>query len=120
MLPVSVPSHCELMHDAARRFAVQLEAVPFSAPRFPVVHNVDAAARTETAAIKQALIDQMHRPVHWTACIRAMRAAGISRIIECGPGRVLSGLIKRIDSAIDCTPIHDPQSLQAALDGVTA
>lgn len=99
-LPVSVPSHCELMRPAAERFRAALEAATFRPARVPVVQNVDAEPRREPAEIREALVAQLYRPVQWVRCVQRMRAAGVERIVECGPGKVLAGLIRRIDRDI--------------------
>ena len=99
-LPVSVPSHCALMREAAGQFSETLNQVEFKDAQIPVIQNVDAEARTRADEIKPGLLAQLHQPVQWVNCIRAMRARHIERIIECGPGRVLAGLIKRIDRSI--------------------
>jgi len=96
LLPVSVPSHCALMAPAALQLAPILRAVPFKTPKIPVLHNVDLCLHHEAETIQNALIDQLVQPVRWLETIQAMLALGSERFIECGPGKVLSGLIKRI------------------------
>jgi [acyl-carrier-protein] S-malonyltransferase len=115
MLPVSVPSHCELMRPAAAEFARYLRAVALQQPRIPVIQNVDASVHDTPDAIRDALERQLHSPVQWVSSIESMRARGVGRIIEAGPGKVLAGLCKRIDKALGADPVYDPETLQAAL-----
>ncbi len=115
ILPVSVPSHCDLMQEAAGQLAEALEAVDIQSPCVPVLHNLDARARTEPAAIRQALVAQLHNPVLWVASVQALRAQGAEVLLECGPGKVLSGLNKRIDKGAKSECLHNPQALESAL-----
>ncbi len=101
VLPVSVPSHCALMKEAATALAEKLEALDMSAPSIPVFHNVDAKPRTEVKDVRVALVGQLAQPVHWTATIRALSQMGIGCFYECGPGRVLTGLGKRIEKSAE-------------------
>ena len=119
VLPVSVPSHCALMRDAADKLACRLAAIDLSPGKIPVLHNVDVTAKTEPEAIKQALVEQLYMPVRWVEIIQAMAAQGIQQIIECGPGKVLCGLVKRIDRQLIALPILDPETLQKTLADVT-
>jgi len=114
-LSVSVPSHCALMRDAATVFAKRIEAVDFTDAAIPVIQNVDATARTGSTDIKAALIRQLHEPVRWVDSVHNMKAAGITTIIESGPGKVLAGLIKRIDRDMNALAINDTSSLETAL-----
>lgn len=116
LLAVSVPSHCPLMQPAAGRFAARLAATPISPPTIPVIHNVDAAPHGDPAAIRQALCDQLFSPVRWSESIAAMAGLGVTRLIECGPGRVLTGLNKRIVPSVSTAAIFDPESLANALE----
>ncbi len=116
LLPISVPSHCALMSDAAERFALTLEQIPFSQAHIPVVQNVDAKPRSDANEIKQALLQQLHQPVRWVETIEYLGAKGVGRIIECGPGKVLTGLIKRIDRSLKVHAVFDKDSLDAALN----
>ena len=120
ILPVSVPSHCALMQKAADRFAERLNTVDFEQPKIPVLHNVDATERSDAREIKLALQDQLCQPVRWVETIQKMVSKDINTIVECGPGKVLSGLIKRIDRSLNIFPVFDPASLEKALAGVTA
>lgn len=114
-LPVSVPSHCALMRPAAERFAAVLAEVPFRPPRIPVLHNATVAEAREPEAIRAALAAQLYSPVRWVETIQAMAARGVSKLVECGPGKVLAGLNKRIDREMPVWPVQDPDSLAAAL-----
>ncbi|HEY4146573.1 ACP S-malonyltransferase [Pinirhizobacter sp.] len=114
-LAVSVPSHSMLMREAADRLGERMGAVAWSEPRIPVVQNADAQVHLGVDAIRGALQRQLYLPVRWTQCVQALGAAGITRVIECGPGKVLSGLVKRIDKAIEARPIGTPDDLAAAL-----
>jgi [acyl-carrier-protein] S-malonyltransferase len=120
ILPVSVPSHCTLMQKAADQFAERLDTVEFEQPNIPVLQNVDATEHNEVSEIKQALQDQLCQPVRWVETIQKMVSRDINTIVECGPGKVLSGLIKRIDRSLNILPVFDPASLEKALAGVTA
>ena len=114
-LPVSVPSHCSLMKPAADRLLSLVNKITFMPAAIPVVQNVDARARTDPDEIKQALVLQLHQSVLWSTCVAVMQRLGITGMIECGPGKVLSGLIRRIDKSIVCAGISDTVSLNAAL-----
>lgn len=114
-LAVSAPSHCALMRPAAERLAEYLATVPFNTPRIPVLHNADVQAYTDSIAIRDALVRQLHQPVRWVETIQAMRARGIATVVECGPGKVLVGLLKRIDAALNALPAYDTATLQQAL-----
>lgn len=118
MLPVSAPFHSSLLQPAAERLARRLREAVFSAPRIPVINNVDVAILSETDRIKDALARQACRPVRWVEVIRHMAAAGVTHIAECGPGKVLAGLTKRIDSRLESYAITDPQSLQQTLEAI--
>ena len=95
-LPVSVPSHCALMKPAAERLSVELEGVEFSSPKVPVIHNVTADACSAPEEIRQNLVKQLYSPVRWVETIKSLDAAGVTHFAECGPGKVLAGLSKRI------------------------
>jgi len=117
LLPVSVPSHCALMWGAADRFAERLDQVSFSEAAIPIVQNVDAEPRSSADEIKQALLQQLHQPVRWKESIRKLKTMGVTRIIECGPGKVLTGLIRRIDTDLEVKPVNDSRSLEDAING---
>lgn len=114
-LPVSVPSHCALMKPAADKLAAALEALTFNPPVFPVVNNVDVRCETSPEAIRNALVRQLYNPVRWTGCVEFMAAQGITTLLEMGPGKVLTGLTKRIVDTLAAAPVNDPASLSAAL-----
>lgn len=114
-LPVSVPSHCALMRPAAAHLAERLAATGFQAPQIPVVHNCDVQTHSDADAIRTALAQQLYSPVRWVETIEFMAGQGIDRLIECGPGKVLTGLVKRITKTLDAMAVFDPASLQAAL-----
>lgn len=114
-LPVSVPAHCRLMAPAAERLQLRLNEIDFTPASVPVVQNVDARARTDPDEIRQALILQVHQPVLWSKSIAVMQENGIAGMIECGPGKVLGGLVRRIDKTISCRAISDTEALHAAL-----
>jgi len=115
-LPVSVPSHCELMRPAAERFAEHLQQTVIRAPAIPVIQNVDVTAHDDPAAIRDALKRQLYSPVQWVRTVESMRGAGIQRILEAGPGKILTGLCKRIDKELMTAAVYDPDSLNAALN----
>ena len=116
-LPVkmSVPSHCGLMEPARLKLAKELAALDFRAARFPIVQNVDGRAGTDPRQLRENLIEQLCRPVRWVDCIEYMSDAGITRILECGPGKVLTGLIKRISPRISTWNCDEPESLSQAV-----
>ena len=111
-LPVSVPSHCALMKEAADKLAEQLNTIEFNAPAIKVVNNVDVVAEQEPEAIKQALIRQLYSPVRWTETIQHFASLGVTESYEFGPGKVLSGLVKRIDKSVSCVSVGDTASLE--------
>ncbi|MGC0876729.1 ACP S-malonyltransferase [Pantoea agglomerans] len=114
-LPVSVPSHCALMKPAADKLAVALEGIAFNAPAVPVINNVDVKAETDAAAIRHALVRQLYSPVRWTESVEAMAAQGVTQLLEMGPGKVLTGLTKRIVDSLTAAAVNDTASLTAAL-----
>ncbi len=114
-LAVSVPSHCELMRPAADGLAMHLEATALRPPRIPVVHNVDVSSYDDVAAIRQALLSQLYRPVRWVETVQSFRDRGIDQLIEFGPGKVLTGLTRRIDKSLACQGVFDEASLEKAL-----
>ena len=115
VLPVSVPSHCTLMAPAAERLAEVLAGVKIIKPRIPVLHNVDVVTHDDPDGIREALRLQLHSPVRWVETICALAAGGASTVIELGPGKVLTGLNKRIDRQLQALAVEDPDSLAAAL-----
>lgn len=115
VLPVSVPSHCALMRPAAERLAERLAAVDLRTPSIPVLHNADVARHAEADAIRAALVRQLHSPVRWIETIEAMAAAGITTVVECGPGKVLAGMNKRIVKGLAAPTMPDLSALLAVL-----
>lgn len=115
MLPVSGPFHCELMVPAQDAFAAELGAVSLDEPQIPVVQNVDAAVAGNAEQIREKLLAQMSRPVLWTACVQTMVSRGVTSMAECGAGRVLSGLIKRVDKSVDVCQLGTLDGLRNAL-----
>lgn len=118
LLPVSVPSHCSLMRPAADRFRAELETVTFASPEIPVIQNVDVVSHADTAAIVDALARQLYNPVRWVETIFKFASSGINTVVEAGPGKVLTGLNKRIDKSVQAVPVVDPDTLVKALDAV--
>ncbi len=114
-LAVSVPSHCELMRPAAEGLAERLSGVDLRAPRIPVLHNADVAFHAEPDEIRAALLRQLYSPVRWTATVQRMAEHGTRVLLECGPGKVLTGLNKRIVRNLQALPLLDPQAMDAAL-----
>lgn len=114
-LPVSAPFHTDLMRPAAEKLAPQIQATEFRAPEVVVVHNVHAKPETDPEAIKALMVEQIYSPVRWTACVQAMAADGIDTLVECGPGKVLAGLAKRIDRGLTAHNIETPAQLTDAV-----
>lgn len=114
-LPVSAPFHTSLMRPAGDKLQEAMAGLSFSAPKIPVVHNVNARPETDPEKIKAILFEQIFSPVQWTDCVNYMAQQGIVAAVECGPGKVLGGLIKRIDKSINSFSIEDSAGLEAAL-----
>ena len=119
-LAVSVPSHTPLMREAANRLSETMAGMQWNAPGIRVVQNVDAEVHDGVQAIRDALVRQLYLPVQWTSCVRALAAHGVTRVAECGPGKVLAGLSKRIDKAIDARALGTPGEFEAALSEFNA
>ena len=119
-LPVSAPFHTELMRPAAEKLAPQIQATAFNAPEIPVIHNVHAKTERDPAAIKALMIEQIYSPVRWTACVQAMAASGTQQLVECGPGKVLAGLAKRIDRSLSAHNIETPEQLSEAVNSIAS
>jgi [acyl-carrier-protein] S-malonyltransferase len=113
-LPVSAPFHSSLMRPAAEKLKEKLAATPFAAPQIKVVNNIDVAIETDADLIRDALYRQAFGPVRWVECVQAIKAQGISMVLECGPGKVLAGMVKRIDADMTGLPVFDPASLTEA------
>ncbi|MBT6922139.1 MAG: ACP S-malonyltransferase [Candidatus Ruthia sp.] len=120
ILPVSVPSHCSLMDDAATVFANAVEAVRFSMGDVDVLHNVDAAKATDTSDIKAKLVAQLHKPVLWTGTVKVMHNMGVEKLVESGPGKVLAGLTRRIEKSLSANAVLDSASVSATLEEITS
>jgi [acyl-carrier-protein] S-malonyltransferase len=114
LLAVSAPFHSSLMQPAADALRARLATVAIHTPRMPVVNNIDVAVQTESDAIRDALYRQAAGPVRWVEVTQALRARGLSHVFECGPGKVLSGLVKRVDPALISTTVLDLPTLRAA------
>ena len=115
-LPVSAPFHTSLMQPVGERLAVDLAAVQLAAPRIPVIHNVHAQAESDPGRIRELIVRQAYSPVLWVDCVRHMVGGGIRMVVELGPGRVLGGMCKRIDSGLVCHSSEDPADLSKALE----
>ena len=115
-LAVSVPSHTPLMREAANRLAHTMAGLHWKVPALPVVQNVDAQVHASVDAICDALVRQLYLPVQWNGCVQALAARGVDRIGECGPGKVLAGLIKRIDKSLDARALGTPAEFAAAIE----
>ena len=115
-LPVSVPSHSSLMLPAAEKLLAHLQTISIKVPNIPVLHNSDVLSHAEPDAIRVALAKQLHTPVRWVETVQALKAAGMANVFECGPGKVLTGLCKRIDDTLPAMALVDEASLQAALN----
>jgi [acyl-carrier-protein] S-malonyltransferase len=114
-LAVSVPSHTPLMRDAANRLADTMAGMQWRLPSTPVVQNVDARIHHSLDAIRDALARQLYLPVQWTDCVQALAARGVTRIGECGPGKVLAGLVKRIDKTLEARALGTVGDFEAAI-----
>jgi len=112
-LPVSVPSHCALMKPAAEQLAGYLKDVIVNAPSIPVIHNADVVAYSDAGKIKDALVRQLHSPVRWVETVRLMHKLQITKTAECGPGKVLAGLTKRIVKELPCTALTSVDAVAA-------
>ena len=120
VLPVSAPFHSSLLRLAAQVLADALAQIELRSPAIPLINNVDVSSPTDPAAIRDALIRQAWNPVRWVETIQAMKAQGVTHIVECGPGKVLTGLVKRIDRDITALAVTDPASLETALETLKA
>jgi [acyl-carrier-protein] S-malonyltransferase len=113
-LPVSAPFHSSLMKPAAEKLKERLAATPFAVPQIQVVNNIDVAVETDADRIRDALYRQAFGPVRWVECVEAIKAQGVTMVLECGPGKVLAGMVKRIDPDMTGMPVFDPASLAEA------
>lgn len=117
-LPVSVPSHCALMKGAAEELAQALDEVSFNDAVIPVVQNVSATAEKSRDVLKANLVRQLYSPVRWTDCIQTLAGEGVEQAVECGPGKVLAGLVKRIDRSLPVHGLETPDGMKQALDAL--
>jgi len=113
-LPVSAPFHSSLMKPAAEKLREKLAATLFAAPQIPVINNIEVTVETDAGRIRAALYEQAFGPVRWVECVQAIKARGIATIIECGPGKVLAGMVKRIDAELTGVAMFDPATLAEA------
>lgn len=118
VLPVSVPVHCKLMEAPGAELEPRIDALSLSDPKIPIVHNVDVATHAHAEEIRAVLKPHVYSPVPWTRTVQAMAAQGVDTIVECGPGRILAGLIKRIDRSVQTLSVFDEGSLGKALDAI--
>lgn len=118
MLPVSAPFHCSLMQPAAEKLKLKLADISVAAPKVPVINNVDVTRLSDPAAIRDALVRQAASPVRWVEIMQAMQAAGVTHVLECGPGKVLAGLAKRCADGLTGLPMADRAGVEAALAAV--
>lgn len=116
MLPMSIPSHCSLMQPAADKMKQQLQQVALQSPKIPVLHNADVKTHSDAADIKEILVRQLTAPVRWVDTIKAFAASGITHVIECGPGKVLAGLNKRIDQNLQQLSLADSEAIRQAIN----
>ncbi|WP_191833377.1 ACP S-malonyltransferase [Pseudomonas fluorescens] len=112
-LPVSVPSHCELMRPAAERFAESVNAIDWQAPQIPLVQNVSAAVAADLDTLKRDLLEQLYKPVRWVECVQTLAANGAVQLVECGPGKVLAGLNKRCADGVNTSNLNTPDAFAA-------
>ena len=113
-MAVSAPSHCALMAPAARQLSDALEQIPLAMPSIPVVHNVDAKQADSVDDLRDKLVRQLCEPVRWTACVAELTRRGMTLQLECGPGKVLSGLLRKIDRSITQAHTESPAAFEAA------
>ena len=118
VLPVSVPSHCSLMSDAAQEFSYSVDAVNFNIGNISVLHNVDASIAEDINEIKSKLVEQLYKPVLWTSSVQKMQQLGIEKLVELGPGKVLAGLTKRIDRSLSASAVIDMVTLQSTIEEI--
>lgn len=116
-LPVSVPSHCALMRPAAELLSERLQKVELETPRIPVLHNVNVATSSDAEAVREALVAQLYSPVRWVETVQKLQQSGVRLWVECGPGKVLAGLNKRIDRTLASLPLVDVASLEQLTEG---
>jgi [acyl-carrier-protein] S-malonyltransferase len=118
VLPVSVPSHCSLMTEAAQEYTKSVDMVNFKIGNVDVLHNVDASVAEDGNEIKSKLVEQLHKPVLWTASVQKMQQLGIEKIVELGPGKVLAGLTRRIDRSLSASAVIDTATLHSTIEEI--
>ena len=118
VLPVSVPSHCSLMTEAAQEYTKSVDMVNFKIGNVDVLHNVDASVAEDGNEIKSKLVEQLHKPVLWTASVQKMKQFGIEKIVELGPGKVLAGLTRRIDRSLSASAVIDSATLHSTIEEI--
>ncbi|HQU98504.1 MAG TPA: ACP S-malonyltransferase [Nitrosomonas sp.] len=116
LLPVSIPSHCSLMQSAVEKMQSQLAQKTFNEPKLPILHNADVASHVDTESIKNILTQQLVKPVRWIDTIHSFANQGITHVIECGPGKVLMGLNKRIEPNLQHLSLYDKKSIEQAIE----
>jgi [acyl-carrier-protein] S-malonyltransferase len=119
VLPISVPSHCSLMTDAAEKFKTSVDVVNFQMGNERVIHNVDADYARDVEEIKSKLVEQLHKPVLWTSTVNKMKRLGVEKLIEVGPGKVLAGLTRRIDKSLSGSAIIDVATLKSTIEEIS-
>ena len=118
VLPVSAPFHCALMQPAALVLRERLGQIAITSPQIPIVNNIDVAVETEPERIRDALYRQAFGPVRWVQTVQALKARGLAQIVECGPGKVLSGMVKRVDASLSAFTVFDPATLAETQAGL--
>ncbi|ORU91004.1 MAG: malonyl CoA-acyl carrier protein transacylase [Cycloclasticus sp. symbiont of Poecilosclerida sp. N] len=118
-LPMSVPAHCSLMHPAAKRLSNVMSKIDFNSPNTPVIHNTDVAEHTDVVEIKKALVQQLYTPVRWLETVEALGGLGANTLIECGPGKVLTGLNKRIDKSLELYSSGDERAFNKTIEALS-
>jgi [acyl-carrier-protein] S-malonyltransferase len=119
VLPVSVPSHCSLMKDAAMEYKYSVDNINFQMGSKKVLHNIDADYSSNIEEIKSKLVEQLHKPVLWTSTVQKMKESGVEKLIEAGPGKVLAGLTRRIDKSLSSSAIIDTTSLRSTIEEIS-
>ncbi|MEN8212758.1 MAG: ACP S-malonyltransferase [Pseudomonadota bacterium] len=117
-LPVSVPSHCALMKPAAEKLQARLAEIAIEAPRIAVIHNVSVTTESDADVIRQRLVEQLYSPVRWAETVQQMKAGGIELLVEAGPGKVLTGLARRIDRKLNAVALFEPQGFDDLLESI--
>ncbi len=117
-LPVSVPSHCALMKPAAKKLQLKLADVTIETPRITVIHNVSVSSESDAEVIRQRLVEQLHAPVRWVETVQKMQADGIGMLVEAGPGKVLTGLARRIDRKLNAVALFEPRGFDDLLESI--